>query len=46
MLEDARFDTTGSSRDQFPADEDGDPVVLLTDVVVLLSEVREYVKYD
>ena len=39
MLEDARFDTTGSGRDQLLADEDGDPVILLTDGVVLLSEV-------
>ena len=39
-LEDARFDTTGSSRAQLPADEDGDSAVLLTDGVVLLSEVR------
>ena len=27
VLKNARFDTTGSSRDQLPADEDGDPVV-------------------
>ena len=31
MLEDARYDTTGSSRDQLSADGDGHSLVLLTD---------------